>query len=271
MVLPGPGKPPAATTRRIFALSYDLWEERFAVTAVDARSQSVSHLALAAAEAWCVEQLAIPLSALGALGRDVPFWIRLEYRILDGEARVGSVGLGLHAAGAHRAVEPPEAGRRAEQTESSPHALEAGPFRMPARGRLRRDDSAQPPDRGLPRVNAAAARRNGLDYDDAPRPEPPVRDDRRARSALADAREHREAVLPAGTRRVETGRARGPDTARRCIDAADGVAMARGRPVVLGERRARALRRVRDQRRARGLHAARRRVRRPPGRRGLQP
>ena len=60
MVLPAPGKSPAATTRRIFALSYDLWEERFAVTAVDARSQSVSHLMLAAAEAWCVEQLADP-------------------------------------------------------------------------------------------------------------------------------------------------------------------------------------------------------------------
>ena len=85
MVLPAPGKSPAATARRMFALSYDLWEERFAVTAVDARSQSVSHLALAAAEAWCVEQLAIPLSALGALGRDLPFWIRLEYRILDGD------------------------------------------------------------------------------------------------------------------------------------------------------------------------------------------
>ncbi len=61
MVLPGPGKSPAATIRRIFALSYDLWEERFAVTTVDARAQSVSHLALAAAEAWCVEQLVIPL------------------------------------------------------------------------------------------------------------------------------------------------------------------------------------------------------------------
>jgi DNA-binding NtrC family response regulator len=65
MVLPAPGKPPAATTRRIFALSYDLWEDRFAVTTVDAHSQSVSHLMMAAAEAWCVEQLAIPVSALG--------------------------------------------------------------------------------------------------------------------------------------------------------------------------------------------------------------
>ena len=78
MVLPAPGKSAAATTRRIFALSYDLWEERFAVTAVDARSQSVSHLTAAAAEAWCVEQLADPVSALGALGRDLPFWIRLD-------------------------------------------------------------------------------------------------------------------------------------------------------------------------------------------------
>jgi len=49
MVLPGPGKSVVATTRRIFALSYDLWEERLAVTTVDKRSQSVSHLALAAA------------------------------------------------------------------------------------------------------------------------------------------------------------------------------------------------------------------------------
>ena len=83
-VLSAPGKSAAATTRRIFALSYDLWEERFAVTAVDARSRSVSHLMAAAAEAWCVEQLAVPVSALGALGRDLPFWIRLEYRLLDG-------------------------------------------------------------------------------------------------------------------------------------------------------------------------------------------
>ena len=77
-VLSAPGKSAAATTRRIFALSYDLWEERFAVTAVDARSRSVSHLMAAAAEAWCVEQLAVPVSALGALGRDLPFWIRLD-------------------------------------------------------------------------------------------------------------------------------------------------------------------------------------------------
>jgi hypothetical protein len=123
MVLAAPGKSPAAATRRVFALSYDLWEERFAVTAVGAHGPSVSHLSAAAAETWCVEQLTIPLNALGSLGRDVPFWIRLEYRGVDGDA----------------SADPPDAGytlqglidllSKRRKTESSPHALEAGPFR----------------------------------------------------------------------------------------------------------------------------------------------
>ena len=126
LVLPAPGKLPAAAARRVFALSYDLWEERFAVTTVEARSQSVSHLALAAAEAWCVEQLTIPLTALGALG-DQPFWIRLEYRILDGDAASDQSDSGYTLQALIDALS------RRRKTEASPHALEAGPFRTPAR------------------------------------------------------------------------------------------------------------------------------------------
>ena len=128
MVLPAPGKSPAAMARQVFALSYDLWEERFAVTAVDARSRSVSHLIAAAAEAWCVEQLAIPLSALGALGRDLPFWIRLEYRVLPGDSPsdVEDSGYALQAL--------IDALSRRRKSESSPHSLEAGPFRLRPRG-----------------------------------------------------------------------------------------------------------------------------------------
>jgi len=126
LVLPSPGKLPAAAARRVFALSYDLWEERFAVTTVEARSQSVSHLALAAAEAWCVEQLTIPLTALGAL-RDQPFWIRLEYRILDGEGAADQPDSGYTLQALIDALS------RRRKTEASPNALEAGPFRTPAR------------------------------------------------------------------------------------------------------------------------------------------
>jgi hypothetical protein len=128
MVLPAPGKPAAATTRRTFALSYDLWEDRFAVTTVDARAQPVSHLPMAVAEAWCVEQLAIPAAALGALGRDLPFWIRLEYRVVpaDVPSETDDSGYTLQAL--------IDALSRRRKAESSPHALEAGPFRLQSGG-----------------------------------------------------------------------------------------------------------------------------------------
>jgi hypothetical protein len=127
LVLPAPGKLPAAAARRVFALSYDLWEERFAVTTVEARAQSVSHLALTAAEAWCVGQLAIPLAALGTLGSDQPFWIRLEYHILDGDPASDQSDPGYTLQALIDVLS------RRRKTEASPHALEAGPFRTPAR------------------------------------------------------------------------------------------------------------------------------------------
>lgn len=127
LVLPSPGKSPAAATRRVFALSYDLWEERFAVTTVEKRVQSVSHLAQAAAEAWCVEQLAVPVNALGALGRDLPLWIRLEYRILDEDGTTDPADSRYTLGGLIDVLS------RRRKTDSSTHALEAGPFRLPTR------------------------------------------------------------------------------------------------------------------------------------------
>ncbi|HEU4935126.1 MAG TPA: hypothetical protein VFT39_01650, partial [Vicinamibacterales bacterium] len=127
MVLPAPGKSVVAATRRIFALSYDLWEERFAVSTVDKRTQSVSHLALAAAEAWCVDQVSIPVNALSTLGREMPFWVRLEYRIVDGDASANSGESGYTLQALIDALS------RRRKTDSSTHALEAGPFQLPAR------------------------------------------------------------------------------------------------------------------------------------------
>jgi hypothetical protein len=127
LVLAGPGKSPAAAARRTYSLSYDLWEERIAVSAVDARPQSASHLTLAAAEAWCVEQLAIPLKALGALGRDLPFWIRLEYRMLDGDGASDPTDSGYTLQALIEALS------RRRKTESAPPPLEGGPFKLPMR------------------------------------------------------------------------------------------------------------------------------------------
>ena len=124
MVLPAPGQPVVATTRRIFALSYDLWEERFAVTTVEKRSQSVTHLVQPAAEAWCIDQLGIPVNALGTLGRDVPFWIRFEYRILDGEGSTDS------EAWEYTIQALIDVLSRRTRSDPPPQAIEAGPFRL---------------------------------------------------------------------------------------------------------------------------------------------
>ena len=129
MVLPRPDRAPAATAQRVFALSYDLWEERFAVTTVDSRSQAISHLTAAAAVAWCVEQLAVPFSALRRFAPDAPFWIRLEYRILDGDGAADASddsGFTLQAL--------IDMLSRRGRTESLSGALDAGPFRLPRRG-----------------------------------------------------------------------------------------------------------------------------------------
>ncbi len=113
----------AAQRRQTFVLSYDLWEERFAVTLADAPSRSISHLTPAAAEAWCIEQLEIPVSALGALARNLPFWIRLEYRVsADVSAERDDGGFTLRSL-------IDALSRRPKSGEAS-HAIEAGPFRV---------------------------------------------------------------------------------------------------------------------------------------------
>jgi hypothetical protein len=63
-----------------FAVSYDLWEEKFAVAKLGASPKSVSHLSAAAAEAWCVDNTSI---LAGVLPADRPFWLRLDYRAED--------------------------------------------------------------------------------------------------------------------------------------------------------------------------------------------
>jgi hypothetical protein len=123
-VLPGPGGAAAAHARRTFVLSYDLWEERFAITLAGPPVRSVSYLTAAAAEAWCLEHLTIPVNQLGAL-RDAPFWIRLEFRSLDGDGtppRNEDAGLTLR--GMIEALS-----RRAKATGQI-QAVEAGPFRL---------------------------------------------------------------------------------------------------------------------------------------------
>ena len=126
VALAAQGRSPIATVRQIFSLSYDLWEERFAVAIPGARAASVSHLSAAAAEAWCVEQMAISLAALGSL-HDGRIWLRLECRFLDGEASTDPDESGLTL---QRIIDTLS---RRKKHESPARSLEGGPFRLPPR------------------------------------------------------------------------------------------------------------------------------------------
>jgi hypothetical protein len=122
--LPGPGGAAAAQGRQVFILSYDLWEERFAVTQVGVPSRSIANRTAGEVEGWCLEQLTVPIASLGSLG-DRPFWIRLASRVLDGD----SASSGGDAEGFTLRALIDALSRRRKDTVWT-HTVEAGPFRV---------------------------------------------------------------------------------------------------------------------------------------------
>jgi hypothetical protein len=110
-----------------FVFSYDLWEEKFSVTKLGEGQRTVSHLSATAAEAWCLDNVAI--SSTG-LPQDRPFWLRFELRAAepkDEAAVMGESGLNLT-----RLIEIFSRRPRDQQ----PHwAADAGPLRL---GELKR-------------------------------------------------------------------------------------------------------------------------------------
>ena len=81
----------AAVERTVerFVISYDLWEEKFSASRLSQPPRSVSHLSAAAAETWCLLNLAVPVTALAP---DKSFWLRLELRAEDPRERPAVLG-----------------------------------------------------------------------------------------------------------------------------------------------------------------------------------
>lgn len=95
VALPPAGGKPLSEASDLFVLSFDLWEERFAVVQSAAPRRAASHLTAEAAEAWCLENLPIPVPPLAP---DSPFVLRLEVRAEEPErdsAANGGPGLSL--------------------------------------------------------------------------------------------------------------------------------------------------------------------------------
>jgi hypothetical protein len=105
-----------------FAVSFDLWEERFSVTRLGALRKNASHLSAAEAEAWCLDNLILPSAGLSP---DSSFWVRLDVRPEEAnESPPLGEDLGVTLA---RLVElfsrPPQLGETHKRAE-------AGPFRL---------------------------------------------------------------------------------------------------------------------------------------------
>jgi len=110
-----------------FAMSYDIWEERFSVTRFsiskdETASRTASHLSGEAAENWCLDNLGLDSSSIPA---NRQFWLRLELRAEEG--RDGTGVLGEPGINLTRLIEIFSRPARAQQPRWQ---LDAGPLRL---------------------------------------------------------------------------------------------------------------------------------------------
>ena len=63
-----------------FVISYDIWEEKFSISRMRSARSSASRLTADAAEAWCLDNIAV---ASSGLPQDRPVWVRLDIRAQD--------------------------------------------------------------------------------------------------------------------------------------------------------------------------------------------
>jgi hypothetical protein len=114
-----------AQATQSFNVSFDIWEQRYAVTRLGTPPRSVSHLTSKDAESWCVDNITVPRSALGRVGRDMPFWVRLEFRVPDPMPAAGADEDSTFTLGRLITVLS-----RRRQDQGAVRSIEGGPFRL---------------------------------------------------------------------------------------------------------------------------------------------
>lgn len=124
IVLEKPNGVTIARAQQSFNLSFDLWEQRFAVTRLGPMPRSISHLTARAAEDWCLDNVTVPLASLGRTARDTPFWVRIDYRIQERAATSAAEDSTFTL----QTLIDVLSRRREDQDRAQ--SIEAGPFRL---------------------------------------------------------------------------------------------------------------------------------------------
>ncbi|HXF25901.1 MAG TPA: hypothetical protein VN610_01440 [Bryobacteraceae bacterium] len=105
-----------------FVISYDLWEEKFAVTRVSVPRLAVSHLTAKEAEGWCLNNLGISPASISS--QDA-VWLRLEVR--SGDPRPASELLTESPISLTSLI---ELFSRPAEPKHQKWVMETGPFRL---------------------------------------------------------------------------------------------------------------------------------------------
>jgi hypothetical protein len=124
IVLEKPNGAVVTRGQQSFNLSFDLWEQRFAVTRIGPMPRSISHLTARAAEDWCLDNVTVPVASLGRTGRDTPFWVRVEYRIPERSSNAPNEDSTFTL----QTLIDVLSRRREDQDKAK--SIEAGPFRL---------------------------------------------------------------------------------------------------------------------------------------------
>jgi hypothetical protein len=72
-------KPTTVTSYR-FVISYDIFEEKLAVSRIEPNPRSITHLSENAAQLWCLDSIALSTTGMAA---DQSFWVTLEYQTVE--------------------------------------------------------------------------------------------------------------------------------------------------------------------------------------------
>jgi hypothetical protein len=72
-----------------FAISYDIWEEKFTVVLLQQTKRTASHLTLEAAQNWVLDNLTLNASSLP---QDRSFWLRFDFRTEDSRSGLDFIG-----------------------------------------------------------------------------------------------------------------------------------------------------------------------------------
>jgi hypothetical protein len=111
---------PAMQSVYRFVISYDIFEEKYAVSRIEPNPRSITHLSETAAQLWCLDSIGLSTVRIAA---DQPFWVQLDYQTEEAKPTAtdsgGSIIGGLI-----------DVFSRKNQHQDSRGTMAAGPFNL---------------------------------------------------------------------------------------------------------------------------------------------